>query len=128
MVRGRRAVRNVMLIQKKKLKQQIYYARKINSTTVCAKEIETSLVEYRRKSKDQKWSRGDNARGQGQELKKNPRPRPRTALPRTHLLEAKDRNARGQGPRTQAQVFSKKKIFKKFFQAISKKKYIKKGL
>ena len=52
---------------------------------------------------------------------KNPKPRPRTAFPRTDPLEAKDRNARGQGqgPRTQAQAFSKKKIFKIFFQAIS---------
>ena len=49
-------------------------------------------------------SRGHNARGQGH--KKNPRPR--IAPPRTDPLEAKDRNARGQGPRTQAQVFSKK--------------------
>ena len=68
-------------------------------------------------------SRGHKARGQGQGQghKKNPRPRPRprTALPRTEPLEAKDRNARGQGPRTQAQVFSKKKVFKNFFQAIS---------
>ena len=45
---------------------------------------------------------------------KNPRPRPRTAFPNTNPLEAKDRNTRGQGLRTQAQVFSKKKIFKKF--------------
>ena len=36
-------------------------------------------------------------------------PRPRTAFPRTDIFEAKDRNARCQGPRTQAQVFSKKK-------------------
>ena len=37
-------------------------------------------------------------------------------------LEAKDRLSRGQGPRTQTQVFSKKKkVFKNFFQAISKK-------
>ena len=45
------------------------------------------------------------------DTKKNPRPRPRTAFPRTGPLEAKDRNARGQGqgPKTQAQVFSKKK-------------------
>ena len=35
------------------------------------------------------------ARGQGHE--KNPRPRPRTTLPRTDPLEAKDRSARGQG-------------------------------
>ena len=36
-----------------------------------------------------------------------------TAFPRTDTLEAKDRNA--QGPRTQAQVFSKKKGFQKRF-------------
>ena len=35
------------------------------------------------------------ARGQGHE--KNPSPRPSTTLPRTDPLEAKDRNARGQG-------------------------------
>ena len=48
-----------------------------------------------------------------------------TAFPRTDTLEAKDRNARGQGqgPRTQAQVLSKKKkVFTKIFQAISTKK------
>ena len=42
--------------------------------------------------------------------------RPRTAFPRTEPLEAKYRNARGQGQglRTQAQAFSeKKKVFKK---------------
>ena len=63
----------------------------------------------------QRRSRGHKARGQGQEHKKNPRPR--TAFPRTDPLEAKDRNAQGQGqgPRTQAQVFSKKKCLQKFF-------------
>ena len=70
-----------------------------------------------------RWSRGHKAQGQGQGYKKNPRPRPRTAFPRTDALEAKDRNAQGQGPRTQAQVLSKKKkVFTKIFQAISKKK------
>ena len=54
---------------------------------------------------------------------KNPRPRPRPSFPRTDTLEAKYRNARGQGPRTQAQVLSKKKeVFTKIFQAILKKK------
>ena len=53
------------------------------------------------------WSRGHKTRGPGH--KKNPRPKPRTALPRKDPLEAKDRNARGQGhgPKTQAQVLSK---------------------
>ena len=64
---------------------------------------------------NQRWSRGHKARGQGQGHKKNPRPR--TAFSRTEPLEAKDRNARGQGqgPRTQAKVFSEKKVFKHFF-------------
>ena len=90
----------------------------------------------------QRWSRGHKARGQGH--KKNPRPR--TAFPKTDTLEAKDRNARGQGqgPRTQSasalqkkkrssQKFfrrspkkkkkkKKKKVFTKIFQAISTKK------
>ena len=58
------------------------------------------------------------AKAKSKDTKKNPRTR--TALPRTDPLEAKDRNARGQGqgPRTQAQV-SKKKVFKEVFQAIS---------
>ena len=64
---------------------------------------------------DQRWSRGHKARDQGQEHRRNPRPR--TAPPRTDPIEAKDMNTRGQGPRTQALVFSKKKIFKIFFQA-----------
>ena len=83
----------------------------------------------------QRWNRGHKARGQGQGQKKNSRPR--TALPRTDTLEAKDRNARGQGkePRTQQasflekknlqKIFSddfQKKVFKNFFHAISKKK------
>ena len=66
-----------------------------------------------RKANNQRWSRGHKARGQG--YKKNLRPRPRTAFPRTEPLEAKDRNARGLGPRTQAQVLSKKKSLQKFF-------------
>ena len=35
---------------------------------------------------------------------------------------SEDKPSRGQGPRTQDQGFSKKKFFKNFFQAISKKK------
>ena len=68
---------------------------------------------------------GVNVRGgvedtmlEAKDTKKNPRPRPRTALPRTDSLEAKDRNTRGQGqgPRTRAQVFFKKKSSKVFFR------------
>ena len=70
---------------------------------------------------NQRWSRGHKARGQGQGHQKNPRSR--TAFPRTDTLEAKDRNARGQGPRTQAQVLSKKKkVFTKIFRRSPKKK------
>ena len=66
---------------------------------------------------EQRWSRGHKARGQGQEHKKNPRPR-------TDPLEAGDRNARGQsqGLRTQAQVFSKKKSSKKILGDLQKKR------
>ena len=74
----------------------------------------------------QRWSRGHKAQGQGH--KKNPRPR--TAFPRTDTLEAKDRNARGQGqgPRTQAQVLSKKKkgLHKNFSSDLHKKTFSKK--
>ena len=65
-------------------------------------------------------------RTQGQGHKKNPRPR--TAFPRTDTLEAKDRNARGQGPRTRAQVLSKKKnrLHKNFSGDFHKKMFSKK--
>ena len=49
---------------------------------------------------------------------KNPRPRPRTAFPRTDTLEVKDRNARGQGqecsrPRTKDTKFFRRSPKKK---------------
>ena len=53
--------------------------------------------------------------------------RPRTALPRTDPLEAKDKNAQGQGPKTQAQVLSKKKKgLQNFFSGDVKKKSLQK--
>ena len=67
------------------------------------------------------WLSKVELRTQGSRLRprtqKNPRPRPRTAFPRTDPLESKDRNARGQdqGARTQPQVFYKKKGFQKSF-------------
>ena len=75
-------------------------------------------------SSKQRWSRGHKARGQGQGHKKNTRPRPRTAFPRTDTLEAKDRNARDQGPRTQsASALQKKKgLHKNFSGDLQKKK------
>ena len=55
--------------------------------------------------------------------------RPRTAFPSTDTLEAKDRNARRQGPRTQAQVLSKKKkkkgLHKNFSSDLHKKTFSK---
>ena len=51
------------------------------------------------------------------------RPRPRTQ--KNFEAKAKDRPSQGHGPRTQTQVFSKKNVFKIFFQAISKKKVFK---
>ena len=72
-----------------------------------------------------RWSQGHKARGQGH--KKNPRPR--TAFLRTDTLEAKDRNAQGQGqePRTQAQVLSEKKgLHKNFSGDLHKKTFSKK--
>ena len=52
--------------------------------------------------------------------------KPRTALQRTDPLEAKDRNARGQGQR-HGRKWSQKKFFKKFFSRWTKEEY-KKGL
>ena len=57
------------------------------------------------------------AKDKAKDTKKNPRPR--TALPRTDPLEAKDKNARGQGHKRKCSP--KKKVFKNFFQAFSSK-------
>ena len=91
-------------------------------------DFSAKIVTFRPKSatvENTRLEAKDTKKIQGQGHKKNPRPRPKTAFPRTDTLEAKERNARGQGPRTQAQVLSKKKkkkVFTKIFQAISKKK------
>ena len=62
------------------------------------------------------------SRTQGSRPRTQNNPRPRTAISRTdpleartEILKAKDKNARDQGPRTQAQVFSKKKGLQKNF-------------
>ena len=62
------------------------------------------------------------SRTQGQEHKKNPRPRPRTAFPRTDTLEAKDRNARGQGHKRKCSPPKKKGLYKNFSGDLQKKK------
>ena len=61
------------------------------------------------------------------ETKKNPRPRPMTAFPRTDTLEAKDRNARGQGQGAKDQGHQrkcsqkKKRSSQKFFRRSPRK-------
>ena len=70
---------------------------------------------------DQRWSQRHKARDQGQGHKRNPRPR--TALPRTDPLEAKDMNARGQGHRRKCS--RKKKDLQNFFSCGLKKKVFK---
>ena len=64
----------------------------------------------------QRWSRGHKPRGQGQGHKKIRGQGQGQPFRGTDPLEAKDRNARGQGqgPRRQVQVFSKKKSSKFF--------------
>ena len=46
-----------------------------------------------KEANEQTWGQGHKARGQGQGHKKNPRPRSRTAFPRTELLEAKAKDS-----------------------------------
>ena len=68
--------------------------------------------------KDSRLDAKPNAKTQ-----KNPRPRPTTDFPRTDPFEAKDRNVRNRGPRTQpASVLQKKlsQIFRKI-QAFSRR-------
>ena len=84
--------------------------------------------------KQQRWSGGHKARGQGQGHKKiqghgqgQPFRGQTLSRPRTGMLEAKDRNARGEGPRTQAQVLSKKKSSQKFFKRSPQKNVFKKN-
>ena len=72
--------------------QKVFYHKRLTQITKL-----TSKNAINELSKHHTWSREHKARCQGQEHKKNLRPRSRTALPRTDLLEAKDRNARGQG-------------------------------
>ena len=76
---------------------------------------------------NQRWSRGHKARGQGQGHKKNLRPRPRTAFPRTDTLEAKDQgHKRKCSPKQKrsSQKFFKRSpqtnVFQKIFQALHK--------
>ena len=59
------------------------------------------------------------------DAKKNPRPRTRTALPRTDPFEAKDRNARGQDQGHRRKC-SKKKVFKNFLSDDLQKRKTKK--
>ena len=69
--------------------------------------VEDTRLEAKAKAKDTKKTRGQG-QGQGQPFRGQTLSRPRTGM-----LEAK---AKDQGPRTQAQVFSKKKSSKIFFR------------
>ena len=75
--------------------------------------VEDTRLEAKTKAKDTQKIRG---RGQGQPFRGQTLSRPRTGM-----LEAKDRNARGQG-KDQGHKRKKKKVFTKIFQAISTKK------
>ena len=78
-------------------------------------EVESRTQGSRPRPRTQKKIRGQ---GQGQPFRRQTLSRPRTGM-----LEAKDRNARGQGPETQAQILSKKKrSTQKFFKRSPKKK------
>ena len=85
----------------------------------------------------QRWSRGLKARGQDQKHKKNPKPRPRTALPRTTLsrprtgmLEAKDTRRkcspkkRKKNKRSLKNLFRRSKIFFRRFPIEEHKKVL----
>ena len=93
---------------------KVYLSKLANFHKIEGKNLNQRLKNYLPFiiSNMQRWSRGHKARGQGQGHKKNPRPRPWTAFPRTDTLEAKDRNARGQGPA--ASVLQKKGLQKSF--------------
>ena len=77
----------------------------------------TSPVEVESRTQGLRPRTQKKIRGQGQPFRGQTLSRPRTGM-----LEAKDRNAQGQGPRTQAQGFSnKKKVYKNFFSGNLKK-------
>ena len=65
-----------------------------------------NLKDIANRSNSKRWSRGHKARGKGQKYKKS---EAKDSLSRKDSLEAKDRNARGQGLSTQMEVLSKKK-------------------
>ena len=95
--------------------------RRINKIGLLTNFIQTN------QSSHQRWSRGHEARGQGQGHKKNPRPR--TALPRTDTLEAKAKDQGHKRKCSPKKKWSSKKFFKrspqknvfqKIFQALHK--------
>ena len=76
-----------------------------------------TVINYDFDTNFQARSRGRMTRGQsqGQGHKLNPTARPRTAFPKTDHLEAKDKNARGQGQGHSRKCFPKKKRSSKKF-------------
>ena len=75
--------------------------RKNKITAAFKEKLQTQRIKTRGGVEDTRLE------AKAKDTKKNPRPR--TVFSRTDPLEAKNRNAQGQGPRTQPQVFSKKK-------------------
>ena len=109
--------------EKENIKKQRTKKKKKNRKKMRTKKV-SEFQKFKCGSlKYQRWSRGHKARDQGQGHKKNPKPR--TAFPRTDPLEAKERNARGQGHR--CNFSPKKNVFKQFFRRSPKQEY-KKGL
>ena len=79
--------------------QAVTQLRKLNTLTFQTKYHSGGVEDTRLEAKAMDTKK---IRGQGHPFQADP-------------LEAKDRNAQGQGPRTQQQVFSKKKGLQKFF-------------
>ena len=75
--------------------------------------FKTARSKFMRNHNNQRWSRVHKAQGQGH--KKNPRPRPRTALPRTDPLGPRTEMFEAKAKDTSASALQKKKVFRKTF-------------
>ena len=102
---------------------QVHFYEVTKFMYYCAHRLQPSIFDDYHKfvtnvSRHERWSQRHKARGQGQGHQKNPRPWPRTAQPRTDPLEARDRDARGQGNdqgQKSASALQKKKGLQKIF-------------
>ena len=94
----------------------VFFKYKIHHMVIAMRERRASRRVF--PTNYQRWSRGHKARGPGKDTKKS----------KANDSPSEDKRSSGQGqecsrprPRTQTQVFSKKTVFKIFFQAISRK-------